>query len=489
MLIRLARVRHALAVAGGLLAPAALVAQSPQQLVARALDAMGGVAAVRALTSVTADYYGATYGLGQSETPESPPRATIAYGRISTDWAGMRRLRIQEARTITGAVQRTRRVTAGGIGLLETDGRPAADGAGAVAANEQALRREPDRLLLAALDHPQALSSRGTTDWRGETLDAVGFALGPDTLTLLFDRSSGQLTGVATLTDDPILGDRHTVTWYTRWQDAGGVRLPRQVDVTVNGHAAAHTVYTTVATNAPLDDALFAIPDSIARAAPRGPVTPPVVTVSLVELAPGVWRAEGGSHHSLVVEQERELVVVEAPQSTARMQAVLDTLRSRFPDKRVGTVVNTHYHWDHAGGVRAVIAAGIPVVTHARNAAFVSGIARAPKTVAPDALSRSPRDARIRQVTDSLVLGAGDRRVAIYALPNAHVEGMLVAYVPVARVLFVSDVLPGNPATVATGSREVLAATRRWGITVARIAGGHGAVMDWAAVERAAGGS
>ena len=55
------------------------------------------------------------------------------------------------------------------------------------------------------------------------------------------------------------------------------------------------------------------------------------------------------------------------------------------------------------------------------------------------------------------------------------------------RILFVSDVLPGNPASVAAGSREVLTATRRWGVTPARVAGGHGAVMEWAEVERAGG--
>jgi len=478
---------RSLALMAGLVVPATLTSQAPSERVARALEAMGGAAAVRGVSTVSADYYAVLYQLGQSETPQSPARASVASGRVASDWRGGRRVRTQETRTAGGTVQRTRRVTAGGIGLLETDGRLAPDGAPAVAAAERAMRREPDRLLLAALAHPEALSAVGTTRWRGETLDAVRFAFGPDTLALFFDRFTALLTGVESLSDHPILGDGRTATWYTRWQDAGGgVRLPRQADVTLNGEAQEHWVYSAVAANAPLDEAPLAIPDSIAARAPRAPASPPRITVTLAELAPGVWRAEGGSHHSLVVEQERELVLVEAPLSSARVQAVLDTLRARFPDKPVGTVVNTHYHWDHAGGLRAVIGAGIPIVTHERNAGFIHGIAGARKTVAPDGLSRRGRDALLRQVNDSLVLGAGERRVVLYALPTAHVEGMLAAYVPGGGIFFTSDVLPGNAASVAAGSREVMAFARGHRLAIARVAGGHGDVMPWADVERAA---
>jgi glyoxylase-like metal-dependent hydrolase (beta-lactamase superfamily II) len=193
-----------------------------------------------------------------------------------------------------------------------------------------------------------------------------------------------------------------------------------------------------------------------------------------------------------VVDQGTRLVVVEAPQTAARTEAVLDTLRARFPGKPVGLVVNTHHHWDHAGGLRAALAAGLPVVTHARNAAFVRGIAAARKTVRPDALARRLGPARVRvpaitAVEDSLALGAGDRRIVIYRLPTAHVEGMLAAYVPGTRLLFVSDVLTPGPTLAPAGSAEIVALARARGIAVDRVAGGHGGVANWTDVERAAG--
>jgi glyoxylase-like metal-dependent hydrolase (beta-lactamase superfamily II) len=173
------------------------------------------------------------------------------------------------------------------------------------------------------------------------------------------------------------------------------------------------------------------------------------------------------------------------------MKAVLDTLRARFPAKPVGLVVNTHHHWDHSGGLRAVLAAGVPVVTAAGNVAFVRGIADARKTVSPDELARRLGPARVRApaitaVQDSLVLGSGDGRVVIYRLPTAHVQGMLAAYVPAARLLFVSDVLSPGPTLAPAGSAELVAFARARGITIERVAGGHGGVAAWADVEKAA---
>jgi glyoxylase-like metal-dependent hydrolase (beta-lactamase superfamily II) len=182
------------------------------------------------------------------------------------------------------------------------------------------------------------------------------------------------------------------------------------------------------------------------------------------------------------------------------MEALLDTLRARFPTKPVGIVINTHHHWDHAGGLRAVLAAGLPVVTHARNARFVRSIATARKTVRPDVLSRRLGPARpplpaISTLEDSLIIGRGDSRVVAYRLPTAHAEGVLAVYVPSASILFQSDVVTVNPANPATnvppappaaGSAELVRFVKAHGLTVERVAGGHGIVVPWADVERAA---
>jgi glyoxylase-like metal-dependent hydrolase (beta-lactamase superfamily II) len=178
--------------------------------------------------------------------------------------------------------------------------------------------------------------------------------------------------------------------------------------------------------------------------------------------------------------------VVEAPQSTARSRAVLDTLRSRFATWPVRTVVATHHHWDHSGGIREYLAQGIEVVAHARNVDFVRAIGAARKTIAPDALARGGRMPNVRAANPVTILGSGETAVQLVELPTAHVQGMLAAYVPSQRILFVSDVLTPGPTLAAAGAREIVAMVRARGITVDRVVGGHGGIANWADVERAA---
>jgi glyoxylase-like metal-dependent hydrolase (beta-lactamase superfamily II) len=464
---------------------------APRDLVARAVTAMGGEAAVRGVRNVTLSFYLATFGLGQEETPQSPARATFTIGTQTLDYADNRQITVSEVRNPAGAINKVRRITAAGIGVTETNGVPTPDAPQAVANVERGIRRTPERLLIAALDNPNALRSLPVRRWRDEPLDGIRYAAGLDTLDLYFDRRTGLLVLTETLTDDPILGDRVTRSAFTRWQDAGGLLYPRQYDVEVNGRLQNAFVFTAVTTNSTVADSQFVIPDSIkARAQPSNPNPAPIV-VNLVELAPNVWRAEGGTHHSLIVDQGTRLLVAEAPLSAQRMEALLDTLHARFPAKAVGLVINTHHHWDHSGGLRAVLAAGVPVVTHARNVSFVRSIATARKTVRPDVLSRRLGPARpplppITAVEDSLVLGTGDGRVIAYRLPSAHVEGLLAVYVPSAKILFQSDVVNATPTPPAAGSAELVKFVKARGIAVDRVAGGHGVVLGWADVEKAA---
>jgi glyoxylase-like metal-dependent hydrolase (beta-lactamase superfamily II) len=462
------------------------LAQSPSTLVQRAAAAMGGEAALRSLTSTNYEFNAAAFGIGQEESPASPARATLSYGRIVTDYRGVRRTTSQESRAITGVITRQRRIVTGGIGMTETNGTQTPDAPGAVAAATADVRLLPDRLVLAALDNPGALSALAARRFRGELMDGVRYANGADTISLWFDRLNGILVVAERVTDDGVLGDRRNTAMYTRWADAGGVKLPREIDSEANGRLVQHTVITTASTNGSLDETMFAIPDSIARRAQRGAQAVAPIVVSLVEIGPNVWRAEGQTHHSLVIKQANGLLVVEMPQSSARSRAVLDTLKSRFPGVRVHTAVSTHHHWDHSGGVREYLAQGIPVVTHRRNVEFIRGIAAAKKTVAPDALSRAPRTPVVRAATDTLSIGTGDTRVQFFELANTHVEGMLVAYVPSLRILFVADVIQPGPGMSPVGSREVMALVRARGITVDRVVGAHAGIVPWADVVAAA---
>jgi len=462
---------------------------TPSDLVARAVTAMGGAEALRTAVT-TAEFNRATFALGQEETPLSPPRATVTFGTLTTDWAGRRRSLTQESRAVNGTVTRQRQVIAGRIGMNEVDGTPGPMAPGFVAGQLRGLETEPHRLLLSVQDALSEATPLPAQEWRGEMMDGFRARAGGDDVELWFDRLTGLPVVAVTVTDDGVLGDRTTETWYTRWRSAAGataITLPWQTDVLVNGRLASHTIVTALRTDMPADS-VFAIPAAIrdqATPAPEdGPL--PAITVSLVELAPGVWRAEGGSHHSLVVDQGDALLVVEAPQNATRSTAVLDTLAARFPGKPVKAVVNSHHHWDHSGGVRGVLARGVPVLTHVRNVAFVQEIGRADRTVTPDALSEGTTPPAVTGVTDTIITGASGPAVHLLSLPTTHVEGILAAWVPDAKLLFVVDVVSPGATLPALGSAEVEAFLTARGLDAERIVGGHGGIATRTDLQAAA---
>jgi glyoxylase-like metal-dependent hydrolase (beta-lactamase superfamily II) len=88
--------------------------------------------------------------------------------------------------------------------------------------------------------------------------------------------------------------------------------------------------------------------------------------------------------------------------------------------------------------------------------------------------------AAVMLVDDAIALTDGTREVKLYHAPNTHSSGMLVGFVPDARVLFtadlVSDTFPLNPV-FASPVHELI---QENGLSVEMIACGHGNVMPYA---------
>ena len=59
----------------------------------------------------------------------------------------------------------------------------------------------------------------------------------------------------------------------------------------------------------------------------------------------GVFYLTGGTHHSVLVEQDDHLVIVEAPQNEARSLAVIAKAKETAPGKPIRYLVNTHTHF------------------------------------------------------------------------------------------------------------------------------------------------
>ena len=294
---------------------------------------------------------------------------------------------------------------------------------------------------------------------------------------------------VLTWVAHPVLGDMIYDHRYTGYQDFGGVMFPtvihsHQGDPRLNpGHNSMEITVTEAA--ADVDAEPLAVPDNV-----QGATVPPVVVRS-TQMASGVWRIYGGSHHSVAIEFADFIAVVEAPQNEARSLAVIAEIRRRVPDKPIRYVVNTHHHADHAGGLRTYVAQSATVITHEANHEFYDAVFFHPGTRAlePDLLSsRMPWFAPNRVPSYELVgddgytLTDGERVVNIHpVLRLGHVGTMLIVHLPAERILINADLYsppaPGSDPPAVTASMRSLAQNiEQLDLDVARHVGVHGLV-------------
>ena len=261
---------------------------------------------------------------------------------------------------------------------------------------------------------------------------------------------------VETWIPNPVVGDMRITHEYTEWKDFGAVKMwTYDHSHFVEAYQADNRQFriANARANVKVAPETLTVPQDVAQA------TRPAVRVESRQLAPGVWLLGGGSHNSVLVEFRDFLTVVEAPQNDERSQAVVADVRRLVPNKPIRYVVNTHYHWDHSGGLRGLVAAGAQIVTHQRNAEYYGrGMFGRERKLMPDSLSqreellgvftnpqyvqignqgfihdRRPLSTDISKVMEFFNVGTGSPPY------SNHNEFFLVAYLPAEGILINAD--------------------------------------------------
>jgi glyoxylase-like metal-dependent hydrolase (beta-lactamase superfamily II) len=235
---------------------------------------------------------------------------------------------------------------------------------------------------------------------------------------------------------NPVLGDMAVVTTYADYKDFDGVKFPTRITRTAGGFPAIEATVSEVKVNA----GAVAAPETIAPASNE---------VKVEKAADGVWHIAGGSHHSVAVEMADHVVLIEAPLGDGRVVPVIDAVKQTIPGKPIRAVVATHHHFDHSGGLRAAAAEDLTIISHESNQAYFKDAYAAPRTLAPDRLSRSGKTAKFEPVGDKLVLGDATRTLEIHHVKgNPHVVGLLIGYLPKEKIMVVADAFsPRAPIT------------------------------------------
>jgi glyoxylase-like metal-dependent hydrolase (beta-lactamase superfamily II) len=308
--------------------------------------------------------------------------------------------------------------------------------------------------------------------------------------------SENLIQRIETKVPHPVLGDMNYEHEYTEWQDAGGVKFPagwhhhegyddeRFKPTITGGHNGFGGMFKDIRPNACA--APPAVPDAVRQAG-----VPPV-RVETQKLAEGVWLLGGGSHNSVAVEFRDFITVVEAPLDEERSLAVIEETVKLVPNKPIRFLVNTHDHFDHLGGLRTYLHIGATIITHKRNRVFYEEelLNYVPRTFQPDMVTLyQPTEIRegyiMETVAENYVVSDGKRNLHIsYVQPLAHVEGMLMAYLPTEKIVIEADLYnppaPGAPPPPADPAhRSFYNHVQQLGLDVATVAPIHGRAVPW----------
>jgi glyoxylase-like metal-dependent hydrolase (beta-lactamase superfamily II) len=452
-----------------------------------ALRAVGGRAAVAAADRLVMEGEGELFALGQNRTPESElPVYRITEVRRDVDLAGGRS---RQEQFLTSRHWGPLKLIAALDGDIAFD--VGEDGSATRASDSDArdrrleLRHHPIAMLRLAIAPGAAVSGRRQVQGR----EVVDIRV-PDgeLFTLAVDPATGLPVTVTSNIDYYNLGDAVMVTEFADYRAAGDLMLPALITSRVDRQIASVLRVSKNAVVAPKGSGADLAAPAAVRSTPA-PAPAPQVTVD--DLASGVWRLKGTTHHSVLVEFADHLTLIEAPRDEAYTLAIIARARQVRPDKRLTHVVVTHHHFDHSGGVRAAVSQGLTVIAHEKIQPFLEAMMARPRTIAPDALARNPRQFRMEAVGARTVLRDSIRTMELHAVDSEHAEGMLIAYLPREQLLVEVDLYtprtPESPPLRSyTATAALLDAMKAQKMKVERVVPLHRDVVPFAQMVAAA---
>jgi glyoxylase-like metal-dependent hydrolase (beta-lactamase superfamily II) len=163
----------------------------------------------------------------------------------------------------------------------------------------------------------------------------------------------------------------------------------------------------------------------------------------LVEVSPGVHVAQGYDFADIAfIVTADQVVAIDAGTSEANARAALDAFR-KVSDRPLRTVIVTHAHWDHIGGLKAYLGPDTQVIAQARYAEelAIANRVRPPFRYffgdnTPGALELRPT--RLVDHPESVTIGG--TRFRLYPAHGGETADALIVELPDSGVVFVGDV-------------------------------------------------
>lgn len=417
---------------GGLVAALltqASVAQDAQSVIAEASHAIGA----DAVKSVQYSATGFDFAFGQAPNPSAPwPRfIEKSYTRtidFETPASRVDRVRLQGENPPRGG---------GGQPLVgeQSQSQTTVVSAGTPWAQEVEIWITPHGFLRAAARKDATATTRSI---KGKNYTVVTFTGNNRAKVNGYINDRNEVERVETWIDTPVLGDTHLEATYSDYRDVNGARFPTHIVQSEGAYPILDLQVSDVKINVPANIKA----DATGSSANAQASNPPAQSEKLGD---GVYLITGG-YAVIAVDFKDHITLFESGQSDARAAAVIAEARRVIPGKPIRYVVNTHCHFDHSGGLRAVSAEGATILTYKLNRAYLEKVLSQPRTLNPDVAQQQGRKPKVEGVGEKTVLSDGTHVVEVYHLPALpHHDGMLVAYFPKEKVLLEADAYNPQP--------------------------------------------
>jgi glyoxylase-like metal-dependent hydrolase (beta-lactamase superfamily II) len=297
----------------------------------------------------------------------------------------------------------------------------------------------PHGIIKAALKSNATAANKNLD---GQNYTAVSFTQPGRFIATAYINAQGLVDRVESRVPNHVMGDIDVVTQYSDYKDYSGVKFPSRIRQSQGGAAVLDVQVSEVQVNIPVD---ISVPEPVRIAAERAVAE---------KAAEGVWFVAGGSHNSVAIEMKDFVMLVEGPLYDGRTAAVLAEVKRVIPGKPIRYVINSHHHFDHAGGLRAAVADGATVIASATAKPFYERVLANPNRINPDLLAKSGAPVRVEGVEGKRVYTDGNRTVEVHLISDSvHAEGFVMVYLPKEKLLIEADAytpLPPNTAPPAT---------------------------------------
>ena len=483
-------------------------AQGNPDLVRQALDAAGGEAALRALKTLRMNGAARFWEPDQSFVAGGPA-LFVGDSKLTTTWdfaSGDTRIDWDRG-FVARANVRYSEIATPKFGFVTDDKGSRAMSGIRIATQLRELQRVSPMLLAHMLDAGGNVAFEGGLKLNNVVLPAMTFRDGATTFHVLFNKVTKLPAAVRTFDEDGVRGTAVFDAVFDGWKPVGGVMVAHTLTYMVADTAVARINYNDAAANAPIDPQAFAASAEVMASA-KPPTTggvpyqwvirrlafgrfldsddvfvPPGGSLKLTELASNVAHVTGGTHNGLVVAMKEGVVVFDAPTGGAQSHATLDAIKAKY-DRPVKTLVLTHHHSDHSAGMRVYVAEHAAVLVPAPDRKYFALMALAQRPVADD-LEKKHISADITEINDRMELKDDATEIRLYRVANQHADGMLIAHIMPANIVWESDLwTPGQDTAKSPGAIALNDALKKFGISGATIAGGHGATAPQAELEK-----